>query len=129
MAQLRDAINNTGTPGADTFIQLSTADRNKLINAGVVATYAAHVLTVTSQGSCPLVYTPTGTSYCTVNTTVAHCWFGQYGCTDLVIQSDVSVQMNKEPLLTGYNYLCWTLYGIKTFVEGANRSIRVLINA
>ena len=28
---------------------------------------------------------------------VAHCWAGQYGCSDMVIQKDVAVQKNKEP--------------------------------
>ena len=58
-------------------------------------------------------------------TQVAHCFFGQVGCTDMVIQRDVTVQRNKVPDKTGYNFLCYDLYGIKTFVEGANRSMKV----
>ena len=37
-AQLADAINDTGTPGVDTFIQLSASDRKKLRLDGVEAT-------------------------------------------------------------------------------------------
>lgn len=47
----------------------------------------------------------------------------------MVIQKDVTIQKNKEPLKTGYNYLAYTLYGIKTFTEGAKRCIDVLIAA
>jgi hypothetical protein len=35
----------------------------------------------------------------------------------MVIQKDVAIQKNKEPKKTGYNYIAWTLYGIKTFTE------------
>jgi hypothetical protein len=35
----------------------------------------------------------------------------------MVIQKDVEIQKNKEPKKTGYNYLAWTLYGVKTFTE------------
>lgn len=97
MATLVTAINGSGTPGADTYIELSAANRAILKNAGVVASYAAHVLTVTTQGSVALAETSTVGAW---GTPIAHCWFGQYGATDLVIQSDVSVQQNKEPLLT-----------------------------
>ena len=125
MAQLVEAINGSGTPGADTYIEISAANRAKLNQAGVVASYAAHVLTLTTQGKPTLSETSTVGSW---GTAVSHCWFGQYGVTDLVIQSDVKVQQNKSPLKTGYNYLCYTLYGIKTFVEGAQRGLRVLVN-
>ena len=54
-------------------------------------------------------------------------WAGQYGCSDMVIQKDVAVQKNKEPKKTGYNYLCWTLYGIKTFTEGAKDVLKLMV--
>jgi len=129
MATLVTAINGTGTPGVDTYIALTDANRNILKNAGVTATYAAHVMTITSYGNITNSYTAAGTAYGVRGTQVAYCWFGQYGCTDLVIQKDVTVQMNKEPLLTGYNYLCRDVFGKKTFVEGANRGIAVQVVA
>lgn len=129
MANLVLAINGTGTPGVTTYVALSQANRAILNNAGVSASYTNHVLTITSYGPATIVYTPTGTSYGTVNTAYADCWFGQYGCTDLVLQADVTVQMNKEPLLTGYNYLCYDLYGKKTFAEGAARGVKVRVVA
>jgi len=125
MDTLVTAINGTGTPGVDTYIALSTANRNILTNAKVAATYASHVLTITSQGYLSTSYTAAGTIYGTWATPVSSCRFGQYGCTDLVIQGDVKVQKNKEPLLTGYEYLAYTVYGKKTFVEWANRGVKV----
>lgn len=126
MATLVTAINGTGTPWADTYIALSAANRAKLKNAGISASYAAHVLTITSQGYVSMSETSTVWAF---STPVASCWFAQYGVTDLVIQSDVKVQANKEPLKTGYNYLCRTLYGKKTFAEWANRGIKVDIQS
>lgn len=122
MATLVTAINGTGTPWADTYIDITATNRAKLVNAGVSASYAAHVLTITSYGSITTAETSTVGSW---GTQEADCRFGQYGCTDLVIQADVTVQQNKEALKTGYNYLCYDLYGIKTFVEGAARGIKV----
>jgi hypothetical protein len=122
MANLVLAINGTWTPWVDTYIEVSDANRAKLKNAWISASYASHVLTITTQWYVTVAETSTVWAW---GTPVASCWFGQYWCTDLVIQSDVKVQQNKEPLMTGYNYLCWTLYGKKTFTEWANRGIKV----
>ena len=45
----------------------------------------------------------------------------------MVIQKDVEIQKNKEPKKTGYNYIGWDLFGIKTFKEGRERCIDVLV--
>mgnify|MGYP003474744241 FL=1 len=47
----------------------------------------------------------------------------------MVIQRDVQIQKNKAPLKTGYNWLLWTLYGIKSFQEGKDRALKAYINA
>lgn len=49
MANLVLAINGTGTPAAGTYIALSAADRRTLKNAGITASYASHVLTITTM--------------------------------------------------------------------------------
>ena len=129
MANLVLAINGTGTPWVTTYIALSAADRRTLKNAGVVATYAAHVLTIVSEGSVTTATVPAGTTYGAWGSQNALCFFGQNGCTDMVIQQDVTIQKNKAPLQTGYNYLCYDLYGIKTFAEGADRWMQVRVIA
>ena len=78
MATLVTAINGTGTPGVDTYIDITQATRDILKNAGVSASYAAHVLTITSYGNITCSYTPASTSYGTWSTQVADCRFGQY---------------------------------------------------
>lgn len=126
MANLVLAINGTGTPGASTYIEVSAADRLTLKNARVSASYASHVLTITSSGSITTAETSTVGAW---GSQVASCFFGQYGAVDMVIQAEPTVQMNKEPLKTGYNYLVFDLFGIKTFREGAQRSMKVLVVA
>lgn len=127
LTNLAAAINGSGTPGSSTYIEISAANRAKLNQSGCVATATATTITFVFQGKPTVSYTGSvsGTAW---GTAISHCWFGQYGVTDLVIQSDVKVQQNKDPLKTGFNYLCYTLYGIKTFVEGAQRGLRVLVN-
>ena len=120
-AALAAMLNGTAS---DDYVEFSAADRAKLIAAGVSAIDDGTDVTILSNGS--ITYAQSGV---TLGGQVAHCWAGQYGCTDMVIQKDVAIQKNKEPKKTGYNYLAWTLYGIKTFTEGKKRCIDVLVTA
>jgi len=120
-AALAAMLNGTAS---DDYVEFSAADRAKLIAAGISAIDDGTDVTILSNGS--VTYAQSGV---TLGWQVAHCWAGQYGCTDMVIQKDVAIQKNKEPKKTGYNYLAWTLYGIKTFTEGKKRCIDVLVNA
>ena len=121
MAALEGMLNGVMATAGD-YVEFDAADRAKLIAAGVSAIDDGTDVTILTNGTT--TYAQSGV---TLGGEVAHCWAGQYGCTDMVIQKDVAVQKNKEPKKTGYNYLCWTLYGIKTFTEGAKRCIDVLV--
>jgi len=120
-AALAGMLNGVMATAGD-YVDFSAADRAKLIAAGVSAIDDGTDVTIVTNGTT--TYAQSGV---TLGWEIAHCWAGQYGCTDMVIQKDVAVQKNKEPKKTGYNYLCWTLYGIKTFTEGAKRCIDVLV--
>jgi len=121
LAALKGMLNGVMATAGD-YVEFSAADRAKLIAAGISAIDDGTDVTILSNGT--VTYANSGV---TLGGEIAHCWAGQYGCTDMVIQKDVAVQKNKEPKKTGYNYLCWTLYGIKTFTEGAKRCIDVLV--
>ena len=123
LAALKGMLNGVMATAGD-YVDFSAADRAKLIAAWVSAIDDGTDVTIVTNGS--VAYSQTGV---TLGGQVAHCWAGQYGCTDLVIQKDVEIQKNKEPKKTGYNYLAWTLYGVKTFVEGAKRCIEVRVAA
>lgn len=111
-----------GTAGD--FVDFSAADRAKLIAVGASADANGSDVDIITNGHVTYAQ-----SWVTLWGEVAHCWAGQYGCTDMVIQKDVEIQKNKEPKKTGYNYLAWTLYGVKTFVEGAKRCVDVRVAA
>ena len=118
-AALIAMINGAG--GSD-YKEFDAADRAKLISVNASASDDGTDVIIATSGS--VSYAQSGV---TLGGEVAHCWAGQYGCTDMVIQKDVEIQKNKEPKKTGYNYLAWTLYGIKTFKEGRERCINVLV--
>ena len=123
LAALKGMLNGVMATAGD-YVEFAAADRAKLIAAWVSAIDDGTDVTIVTNGS--VQYSQSGV---TLGGQVAHCWAGQYGCTDLVIQKDVEIQKNKEPKKTGYNYLAWTLYGVKTFVEGAKRCIEVRVAA
>lgn len=119
MAALEWMINGVMATAGD-YVEFDAADRAKLLAVNAKAIDDGTDVTIVTAGS--VAYSQSGV---TLGGEIAHCWAGQYGCSDMVIQKDVAVQKNKEPKKTGYNYLCWTLYGIKTFTEGAKRCIKV----
>ena len=121
LAALEGMINGVMATAGD-YVEFDAADRAKLLAVNAKAIDDGTDVTIVTAGS--VTYAQSGV---TLGGEVAHCWAGQYGCSDMVIQKDVAVQKNKEPKKTGYNYLCWTLYGIKTFTEGAKRCIKVLV--
>lgn len=122
-AALIGMINGVMATAGD-YVDFSAADRAKLIAVGASADANGSDVDIITNGH--VVYSQSGV---TLGGEVAHCWAGQYGCTDMVIQKDVEIQKNKEPKKTGYNYLAWTLYGVKTFVEGAKRCVDVRVAA
>lgn len=122
LAALKGMINGVMATSGD-YVEFSAADRAKLLAVNAKAIDDGTDVTIVTAGH--VAYAQSGV---TLEGEVAHCWAGQYGCSDMVIQKDVAVQKNKEPKKTGYNYLCWTLYGIKTFTEWAKRCIDVLVS-
>lgn len=121
LAALKGMINGVMATAGD-YVEFDAADRAKLLAVNAKAIDDGTDVTIVTAGH--VTYAQSGV---TLGGEIAHCWAGQYGCSDMVIQKDVAVQKNKEPKKTGYNYLCWTLYGIKTFTEGAKRCINVLV--
>ena len=121
MAALEGMINGVMATAGD-YVEFDADKRANLLAVNAKAIDDGTDVTIITSGS--VTYAQSGV---TLGGEVAHCWAGQYGCTDMVIQKDVEIQKNKEPKKTGYNYLCWTLYGIKTFKEGRERCIDVLV--
>jgi len=120
------AINGT-TPGS-IYYPLSAANRAKLENAGVVASYAAgsNTLTLTAAGKMVIAGTQdTGTA----GTQTMSLLVGKMGGVDLVIQKDPSLEiLRATDGRRGYIATTLTLFGTKMFNEGAQRTYKMTIN-
>lgn len=126
------AINGTGTPGVDTYIDLSTADRRKMKN--ITATYdsATNLLTLVSSGWGTVPVSETFTAAGNVFTTgkeQVHPIFALSKSLSLVVQKDPSMEENFASGKIGRDYIAWTVYGIKVFVDQAPMIVQLSVNS
>ncbi len=66
--------------------------------------------------------------YRTNNLDAGHCLAGEKGAISLVKQIAPSVQINKEPRLTGYTYIVYDLFGVDTLEKGTDRLINIEVS-
>jgi len=112
---------NGGEDEGTKYSAISTANRAKLRKLGVYASVdASGVVHIYANG--PFTVTGTATRF-VVGSLVAHCELGRKGAVDMVVQIDPKVQKNKVPNKTGYNFIIYDLYGVKTFDEGKYRML------
>jgi hypothetical protein len=121
---MEDMLNGTGTPGASSYIALSTADRQTLQAAQVEASFddATDVLTVRASGRIIFATTMSGTK-----TNKLHAYFGKKGAIDLVVQDMSPTDMRPTADRRGTNVFSSYLAGIKTFADGAKKFLDVWI--
>ncbi len=113
-ANLVNAINGTGTPGASTYQDVSADDREALRLGRITASYANNVLTITGFGD---VVISEATTNLAVTTNVQYPLFGIKGATDLVIQKSPSVEFRMAEKRLGRYVYPWTTFGKKTFTK------------
>lgn len=131
-ANLVQLINGTGTPGASNYIELSTANRRLLKN--ITASYSAStdLLTITSSGWGTVVVSETLTPAASVWTTtsqILHPLFALSKSVALVIQKEPSMEENFVSGKIGRDYITWTVYGIKVFVDQAPQIVALSVNS
>lgn len=121
-AELVKLINGTGTAGADSYIDVSAANRRLLKN--ITATYTASTdkLTLVSSGwgTVPVseTLTPAGDVW-TAAKQQLHCIFALSKSVSLVVQKEPSLEENYAASKIGRDYIAWTVYGIKVFTDQA----------
>jgi len=120
-------IMGTGTAGTD-YIALSAANIAKLRNDKVVATDGTTTLDLVAAGRMTLSETLTDTTDAFATQTV-YSVAGRMGSIDLVIQKEPTVDSRRASLKLGDDVLVHSLYGVKTFVEGAQRMVEINIAA
>ena len=120
---------NAGAGAGTKYVEISAANRKKLTNANVAATSTAGVVTITGSGR--LI---TAKSFATAANGVfgeqtISSMFGRHGAVSTVVQMQPNVQVNKAVNNLGWTVIGHTLYGHKTFAEGADRMLNVSIQA
>lgn len=128
---LAAALNQGAGAGSD-YIAFTGDDLETLEDLNITATddASADTLTVVATGSGRLTVSETltdGTDAWTKN--FIHAYFGKKGAIDLVMQDETSVDMRKTDDRRGYNIFSSVLYGKKTFSDGSQQFLDVLIDA
>lgn len=121
-AQLASLINGDGTAGVDTYIDLSAANR-RLLN-GITATNdnSADTLTLVGKGWGNVVVSETlsdTTDAFTVGKQIVYNLFALSKSVSLVVQKNPSLEENFVSGKIAKDYIAWTVYGAKVFVDQA----------
>lgn len=125
-------INGTGTPGADEYIDVSAANRKLLKD--ITATYnsSTNMLTLKAEGRGTVAVsetlTPAGDIW-TPALQIQHCLFGQGKAIDLVIQKMPNTSVFHRDGYVGSDVVSYTVYGLKTFLEGTKRLVDVKVRS
>jgi len=125
---LRNAVNGTGTPGATSYIALSTANRRKLTNAGVsMGAWATNAAVVTAYGkqANSETFTATADGW---GTETSQALVGRKGATSLGLQIEPTMYEGKEPKRPETNFIIHTLFGTKVFNQDTFRLCKLTHN-
>lgn len=123
------AINNAngyaaGAGSATAYFEVSAANRKILKNKRVVAADGTTTVDITCSGRTTLAETLTAAADVWGDQTV-NSMVGVKGAIDMVMQKNVSTSVRQEPKQLVDNYLTHTLYGIKTYTEGAEKLLNL----
>jgi len=121
---LAKAIN--GDTPSTFYVAVDAKKRDRLRTQGFSASYGTgtDILTITSYGRFKVTYTAASLT-AAEQTIKAMC--GQYGAVDMVVQMNPHMQYNKAPANLGSILLGHELWGTKTFEDGAERLLKLLI--
>lgn len=124
-SNLVSAINKTSGAGT-TYVALTDAQYAELSLSRISATVntSTDTFTLSSNGTA---FVSTTATNATVGATISNILVCQKGAIDIVKQIAPTSQVNKAELKSGYNFLNFDLYGIKTFDEGAQRMLNAKV--
>lgn len=127
-ANIKLAINGTGTAGATTYIDVSADNRRKLQNRQIAAsTFATNVTTITGFGRINGTETLTAAAD-VFGTESSDLLFGRVGALSIGMQMYPELYVRPEPKKLGDNYITHTLYGKKVFFRDAARLVDMTYN-
>ena len=127
LANMVLAINGTGTPGVDTYIEISAEDRQLMEEAGIVAVADGTDLKITGYGD--IVVSTSNSVSAEWSAQTQHGLMGVRGCIDLLTQIAPSVEFRNAQLRLGKYVHPYTLYGSKLFARNAKSLVAVKFDA
>jgi len=131
-AQFTSLVNGDGTPGVDTYIALSTANRNLLKNITAVHSTSLDTVILTGYGWGTIVVSETltdGTDGFTTGKQCIHPIFGLSKSISLVIQKNPNLKEKDKTGYIGSDFVAWTAYGMKVFVDQAPQIVELAVNS
>lgn len=129
-ASLATLLNAPGTTTA-TGVALSNDDQAKIYGLTATNDNSADTLAITYRGAGGIVVSETLTDATdTWSTTkcMNQLMFGEKGAVDFVIQKQPTVQIEKAENRLGFKVIPHTLFGKKTFQDGAKKLVNVKVN-
>lgn len=127
LTNLKNFLNAPGTSISAKHQALTNADDLNTLS-GIVATSTATYLEIAWKGGSEAVVSASEANDPWSLETV-YLQFGQKGAIDLVIQQAPKVVFKEVQDKLGKNVLPWTMYGKKTFTEGARALVNVKVNS
>lgn len=124
------SINAPGTADSGVYLPVSAANQKLLKN--ITATDEDTYVTFKTTGKSYIAVSETLTTEANVWTTtkqIQHVIFGQGKPIDVVVQKYPKLEMFHRDGYIGKDFVTWTLYGIKTFEEGADQLVDVLVRS
>lgn len=129
-ANLADLLNNPSTLTDGEYYGWTGSTLNTVQDLRITATNnnTANTLTIVCKGSGRLTVSETLTNTVDVwSSNFVHAYFGKKGAIDVVIQDKVDMEMREEPKQRTTNILADAMYGIKTFNDGSQQFLDVMI--
>lgn len=125
-------INGTGTVGADEYIDVSAANRRLLKNITASYNSSTNMLTLVSSGHGTVevseTFTAAGNIF-TVGKETVKCIFALAKSCSLVVQKKPDMEENFVSRKIGRDFIAWTVYGIKVFVDQAPQIVSLSVLA
>lgn len=121
------------TPGTTTAqgVALSADNQAKLYGCTATAVNGSDWINFTYRGAGGIVVSETLTAAADIwdtNLNMNQLMFGEKGSVDMVIQKQPTVQIEKAENRLGYKVIPHTLFGKKTFQDGAKKLVNVKVN-
>jgi len=124
-AQIASCINDDGTPGVDTYIALSSDDRQLFEECGIVAVADTEANTLTITGYGDIVVSTSNSVSAAWSSQTQYALMGIDGAVSLIAQVAPTVVFRDPTYRLGKVVHPWMLYGVGTFERNTDQLVAV----